>query len=54
MAGLVAAIHVLTRRAKSVDARDEPGHDDLPHLTERNTTRKTPGNSCKLVQECRN
>ncbi|WLB54325.1 hypothetical protein [Bradyrhizobium japonicum] len=27
MAGLVPAIHGLTRRAKNVDARDEPGHD---------------------------
>jgi hypothetical protein len=29
MAGLVPAIHALSRGAKNVDARDEPGHDDL-------------------------
>jgi hypothetical protein len=28
MAGLVPAIHVLTRGVEDVDARDEPGHDD--------------------------
>jgi hypothetical protein len=28
MAGLVPAIHVFLRR-KDVDARDEPGHDDV-------------------------
>jgi len=27
MAGLVPAIHVSTRGAKNVDARDKPGHD---------------------------
>jgi hypothetical protein len=29
MAGLVPAIHVLTRTKKDVDARDKPGHDEL-------------------------
>jgi hypothetical protein len=29
MAGLVPAIHVLTRAKKDVDARDRPGHDEL-------------------------
>jgi hypothetical protein len=30
MAGLVPAIHVFSPRAKQdVDARDEPGHDEL-------------------------
>ena len=29
MAGLVPAIHAFARRAKNVDARDKPGHDDL-------------------------
>ena len=29
MAGLVPAIHVLMRGKKIVDARDNPGHDDL-------------------------
>ncbi len=29
MAGLVPAIHVLSRGTKNVDARDKPGHDDL-------------------------
>ena len=29
MAGLVPAIHAFPRRAKNVDARDKPGHDDL-------------------------
>jgi hypothetical protein len=28
MAGLVPAIHVLCRKQKDVDARDEPGHDE--------------------------
>ncbi len=28
MAGLVPAIHVLLCRAKDVDARDKPGHDE--------------------------
>jgi hypothetical protein len=27
MAGLDPAIHVLSRSAKNVDARDKPGHD---------------------------
>ncbi|AMA60820.1 hypothetical protein [Bradyrhizobium sp. CCGE-LA001] len=27
MAGLVPAIHALTRDTKNVDARDKPGHD---------------------------
>jgi len=27
MAGLVPAIHVLTRDTENVDARDKPGHD---------------------------
>ncbi|MCP1746623.1 hypothetical protein ABIF65_008717 [Bradyrhizobium japonicum] len=30
MAGLVPAIHGLIRRAKNVDARDKPGHDEFP------------------------
>jgi len=30
MAGLDPAIHVLLRCMKNVDARDKPGHDDLP------------------------
>jgi hypothetical protein len=29
MAGLVPAIHVLTRTKKDVDARDKPGHGEL-------------------------
>jgi hypothetical protein len=29
MAGLVPAIHVFQRRHQDVDARDEPGHDDV-------------------------
>jgi len=29
MAGLVPAIHVFCSGTKNVDARDEPGHDDL-------------------------
>jgi hypothetical protein len=29
MAGLDPAVHVLTEIEKDVDARDEPGHDDL-------------------------
>jgi hypothetical protein len=29
MAGLVPAIHDLCRCTKNVDARDEPGHDEL-------------------------
>jgi hypothetical protein len=32
MAGLVPAIHALSRGTKNVDARDEPGHDDLWHI----------------------
>jgi hypothetical protein len=28
MAGLVPAIHALTRGSKNVDARDKPGHDE--------------------------
>jgi hypothetical protein len=28
MPGLVPGIHVLLHRAKDVDGRDEPGHDD--------------------------
>jgi hypothetical protein len=28
MAGLVPATHALLRRAKNVDARDKPGHDE--------------------------
>nr|QDP24906.1 hypothetical protein FNV92_23305 [Bradyrhizobium cosmicum] len=34
MAGLVPAIHVLTRGTKNVDARDEPGHDEAERLAE--------------------
>jgi len=30
MAGLDPAIHALPRNTKNVDARDKPGHDDLP------------------------
>jgi hypothetical protein len=29
MAGLVPAIHDLSRGAKNVDARDKPGHDEI-------------------------
>jgi len=29
MAGLVPAIHVSATQRKNVDARDEPGHDDV-------------------------
>jgi hypothetical protein len=29
MAGLVPAIHELSRGAKNVDARDKPGHDEF-------------------------
>ncbi len=29
MAGLVPAIHDLSRGAKNVDARDKPGHDEF-------------------------
>ncbi|SEM97275.1 hypothetical protein SAMN05443254_10580 [Bradyrhizobium sp. OK095] len=29
MAGLVPAIHDLTRGSKNVDARDKPGHDEI-------------------------
>jgi hypothetical protein len=29
MAGLVPAIHDLSRNTKNVDARDKPGHDEL-------------------------
>jgi len=30
MAGLVPAIHVFVSAPENVDARDKPGHDDLP------------------------
>jgi hypothetical protein len=33
MAGLDPAIHVLTRGAKDVDARDKRGHDDVVRVT---------------------
>jgi hypothetical protein len=33
MAGLVPAIHDLSRRTKNVDARDKPGHDEQGHVT---------------------
>jgi hypothetical protein len=29
MAGLVPAIHDLSRHTKNVDARDKPGHDEF-------------------------
>jgi hypothetical protein len=29
MAGLVSAIHDLSRSTKNVDARDKPGHDEF-------------------------
>ncbi len=32
MAGLVPAIHELPHGTKNVDARDKPGHDDLPGM----------------------
>jgi hypothetical protein len=52
MAGLVSAIHAFAyiTEAKDVDARDEPGHDELKTRGRRACVAVTPGSpsfSCR-------
>ena len=50
MAGLVPANHAFARGTKNVDARDRPGHDDLPGFpyAQAGEAKKNPGVSARV------